>query len=94
MAARREFEPEGIFDRLVRGFGGAVADIHQKLIMEGWFGRSVMTPDAAPNIEPGSRSAFPDLAHPSFEKDWAARPRSEGKPEREAGHIQEPEIDR
>jgi hypothetical protein len=94
MAKQRALEPEGIFDRIARGVGDAITDIRQKLIDEGWFGRSVMAPDATPGQDTRPHSSFADLPRSSFAEDWSPRAPGERDAEHAHGLAHEPEIDR
>ena len=48
---------ESVFDRLTKGLGDAIADIREKVIEEGWFGRVVNERQPA---WPQSREAQPE----------------------------------
>ncbi len=78
---------QGFWDELFANIGDAVADIRQKVVEEGWFGRAI-TDDTQTGVGSFYRPVTQEpLA--SFEEQWMPRERSE------AGRdIAGPEIER
>lgn len=62
----------GLFDALFSGIGDAIADIRQRVVEEGWFGR-IVTGDP---VEVTRRSDYRDIQPEgrSFEEMWEADP--------------------